>query len=67
MNRRIVSGPVGSYGNLARLPVQTQDLTHGQIAQVRGGDAGLGRLIRNLVGEIFGVRLPEPEVPSGTL
>ena len=67
MKGRFESSTVGTLKNPARLPVQTEDLTPGQIAQISGGDAGLGRLIRNLVAEIFGVRLPEPDVPSGTL
>lgn len=67
MNRGIVSRPAGSSEIPARLPIRTEDLTAGQTAQISGGDAGLGRLIRNLVAEIFGVRLPEPDVPSGTL
>ncbi len=67
MNRRTVSSPVDSSGIPARLPIRTEDLTHGQIAGISGGDAGFGRLIRELVAEIFGVRLPAPEVPSITL
>lgn len=67
MNRHIASRPVGSSGIPSRLPIRTEDLTAGQTAQISGGDAGLGRLIRNLVAEIFGVSLPEPDVPPGTL
>ena len=67
MNRRTVSSPVDSSGIPARLPIRTEDLTHGQTARISGGDAGLGRLIRDLVAEILGVSLPEPDVPSGTL
>ena len=67
MKRRTVSRPADTYGIPSRLPTRTEDLTAGQTAQISGGDAGLGRLIRNLVAEIFGVRLPEPDVPSGTL
>ena len=67
MNRRTVSSPVDSSGIPARLPIRTEDLTHGQIARISGGDAGFGRLLRDLVAEIFGVRLPEPDVPSITL
>ena len=65
MNRRIASSPAASLKVPARLPVQTEDLTAGQIAQISGGDAGLGRLLRNWVAEILGVTLPEPERPSG--
>ena len=67
MNRRIAPGPEVSSVVPARLPIQTEDLTAGQTAQISGGDAGLGRLIRDLVAEILGVRLPAPEVPSTTL
>ena len=67
MNRRIASSPAASLKVPARLPVQTEDLTAGQTAQISGGDAGLGRFLRNLVAEIFGVTLPEPDTPSGTL
>ena len=67
MKRRIVSCPADSSGIPARLPIRTEDLTYGQTAQISGGDAGLGRLIRNLVAEIFGVKLPEPDVPSVAL
>ena len=67
MNRRIASSPAASHEVPARLPVQTEDLTAGQTAQISGGDAGLGRFLRNLVAEIFGVTLPEPDTPSGTL
>lgn len=67
MNRRFETNTTGTLKNPARLPVQTEDLTFGQTARITGGDAGLGRLIRNLVAEIFGVKLPEPDVPSGTL
>lgn len=67
MKSRIVSRPADSSGIPARLPIQTEDLNDGQTAQISGGDAGLGRLIRNLVAEIFGVSLPEPDVPPGTL
>lgn len=67
MNRRIVSSPAASHEVPARLPVQTEDLTAGQTARISGGDAGLGRLIRNLVAEIFGVTLPEPDRSSRTL
>ncbi len=66
MNRRIASSPAASHEVPARLPVQTEDLTAGQTAQISGGDAGLGRLLRNWVAEIFGVTLPEPERPRGT-
>ena len=53
MNRRTVSSPVDSSGIPARLPIRTEDLTHGQIARISGGDAGFGRLIRDiLVAEI---------------
>lgn len=67
MNRRIASSPAASHEFPARLPVQTEDLTAGQIARISGGDAGLGRLLRNWVAEIFGVTLPEPDRSSGTL
>lgn len=66
MNRRIVSSPAAFHEVPARLPVQTEDLTAGQTARISGGD-GLGRLIRNLVAEIFGVTLPEPDRSSRTL
>ncbi|MCE2438277.1 MAG: hypothetical protein J4F39_02510 [Candidatus Latescibacteria bacterium] len=65
MNRRIAPGPAVSSVVPARLPIQTEDLTAGQAARISGGDAGLGRLLRNLVAEIFGVTLPEPDRPSG--
>ena len=67
MNRRIAPGPADASGIPSRLPIQTEDLTAGQAARISGGDAGMGRLLRNLVAEIFGVTLPEPDVPSGTL
>ena len=67
MKSRIVSRPADSSVIPARLPIRTEDLTAGQTARITGGDAGLGRLISNLVAEIFGVRLPEPDVPPGTL
>ncbi len=67
MNSRIVSRSADSSGIPARLPMRTEDLSAGQTARITGGDAGLGRLIRNLVAEIFGVSLPEPDVPPGTL
>lgn len=67
MNKRTGSIPAASHEVPARLPVQTETLTAGQTTRISGGDAGLGRLIRNLVAEIFGERLPEPDVPSGTL
>ena len=67
MKSRIVSCPADTSGIPARLPIRTEDLTDGQTAKISGGDAGLGRLIRNLVAEIFGVSLPEPDVPPGTL
>ena len=67
MKRRIASRPADTSGIPSRLPIRTEDLTDGQTAKIAGGDAGLGRLIRNLVAEIFGVKLPEPDVPSGTL
>ena len=67
MKRRFETNTLGSLKNPTTLPVQTEDLTAGQTARITGGDAGLGRLIRNLVAEIFGAKLPEPDVPSGTL
>ena len=65
MSRRIVSGPADASGIPSRLPIQAEDLTAGQTAQISGGDAGLGRLIRDLVAEIFGVSLPEADRSSG--
>lgn len=65
MNRRIATRPAASHDVPAGLPVQTEDLTAGQTARISGGDAGLGRLLRNWVAEIFGVTLPEPDGPSG--
>lgn len=67
MNRRIASSPAAFHEVPARLPVQTEDLTAGQTARISGGDAGLGRLLRNWVAEIFGVTLPEPDRSSRTL
>ncbi len=67
MTRRIEISPVDSSGIPARLPIQTEDLTAGQIARISGGDAGLGRLLRRLIAELFGVKLPEPDVPSTVL
>ncbi|MDE2886862.1 MAG: hypothetical protein OXR72_01530 [Gemmatimonadota bacterium] len=67
MKRRFETSTLGTLKNPTTLPVQTEVLTAAQTAQISGGDAGLGRLIRNLVAEIFGVTLPEPDVPSGTL
>lgn len=67
MKRRFETSTSGALKNPTTLPVQTENLTSEQTGQICGGDAGLGRMIRNLVAEIFGVRLPEPDVPTGTL
>ena len=55
MNKRTVTSPVDSREVLARLPVQTVDLTTGQIARISGG----GIRWRDILRDLFGIDLPE--------
>lgn len=62
MNRRIASSPADSSGIPSRLPIQTEDLTEVQIAQIFGGAIRWRRILRDL----FGIDLGTNPVEENT-
>ena len=67
MNRRTVTSPVDSREVLARLPVQTEDLTHGQIARISGGGIRWRDILRDLFGIDLGTNPPEADTSGPVL
>ena len=61
MNRRIVSSTVDSSRIPARLPIRTEDLTHGQFARISGGGIRWRDILRDLFGIDLGTNPPEAD------
>lgn len=59
MNRRFETSTLGTLKNPMTLPVQTEDLTEVQIAQIFGGAIRWRRILRDLFGIDLGTHLPE--------
>lgn len=67
MNRRIVSRPADSSGIPARLPIRTEDLTHGQTTQISGGAIRWRDILRDLFGIDLGTDTPETDASGPVL
>lgn len=59
MESRIVSRLADSCGIPSRLPIQTEDLTDGQTAQISGGAIRWRDILRDLFGIDLGTSMPE--------
>ena len=59
MKRRFETSKMGTLKNPARLPVQTEDLTAVQTAQISGGAIRWRNILRDLFGIDLGTNPPE--------